>query len=96
MRLSCGRYGMSSIYPLVMSWPTQAGFHLDSHSTTHLVIGGCIGESVVPAIFGALMSVRIFLQLASSGTRTSSREFVNTRPTHVKCGGCKQHRRNRV
>jgi len=49
-------YGMSSIYPLVMSWPTDLGLHLDNAATTTLVIGGCCGEALVPVIVGALMS----------------------------------------
>lgn len=47
------RYGMSSIYPLGMSWPGEAGFSMDTSTTATLVIGGCVGEAVVPLIIGA-------------------------------------------
>lgn len=49
------RYGMSSIYPLGMSWPGEAGFSMDTTTTATLVIGGCVGEAVVPLIIGARM-----------------------------------------
>lgn len=45
-------YGMSSIYPLGMSWPGEAGFSMDTATTATLVIGGCVGEAVVPLIIG--------------------------------------------
>lgn len=50
-------YGMSSVYPLVMTWPAEAGFGLDAAATTHLVIGGCIGEATMPVLIGAGMHV---------------------------------------
>lgn len=52
------RYGMSSIYPMTMAWPASAGLLLDPKSTTHLVIGGCVGEALVPVVIGELMRVR--------------------------------------
>jgi hypothetical protein len=51
------RYGMSSIYPLVMSWPGESGLGMDTGTTAHIVIGGCIGESLVPIIIGFGMQV---------------------------------------
>ena len=30
-------YGMSSVYPLGMSWPGEAGFYMDTATTAHLV-----------------------------------------------------------
>ena len=44
---------MSSVYPLVMTWPAEAGFGLDAAATAHLVIGGCIGEATMPVLIGA-------------------------------------------
>lgn len=49
---------MSSIYPMTMAWPASAGLLLDPKSTTHLVIGGCVGEALVPVVIGELMRVR--------------------------------------
>lgn len=50
-------YGMSSIYPLGMSWPGEAGFSMDTATTATLVIGGCVGEAVVPLVFGELTRI---------------------------------------
>jgi hypothetical protein len=48
---------MSSIYPLVMTWPAEAGFGLDTAATAHLVIGGCVGEATMPVLIGAAMHI---------------------------------------
>lgn len=50
-------YGMSSVYPLAMSWPGEAGFALDTASTAQLVIGGCLGEAAVPLVLGGMMQL---------------------------------------
>jgi len=38
-----------------MSWPGEAGFALDTASTAHLVVGGCVGEAAVPLVIGGMM-----------------------------------------
>lgn len=48
---------MSSIYPLVMTWPAEASFGLDTAATAHLVIGGCVGEATMPVLVGAAMHI---------------------------------------
>lgn len=50
---------MSSIYPLGMSWPGEAGFSMDTTTTATLVIGGCVGEAVVPLIIGVYELLQI-------------------------------------
>ena len=40
-----------------MSWPGEAGFALDTASTAHLVVGGCVGEAAVPLVIGGMMQL---------------------------------------
>ena len=40
-----------------MSWPGETGLGMDTSTTAHIVIGGCIGEAVVPVMIGAMMEV---------------------------------------
>ena len=40
-----------------MSWPGEAGFALDTASTAHLVVGGCVGEAAMPLVIGGMMQI---------------------------------------
>lgn len=64
---------MSSIYPLGMSWPGEAGFSMDTTTTATLVIGGCVGEAVVPLIIGACIHAMHRLILCRLALGWSSR-----------------------
>lgn len=47
--------GMSAIFPCMMSLPAEIGLFLDMPSTSHFLIGACLGEALVPLAIGFLM-----------------------------------------
>jgi xanthine/uracil permease len=46
---------MSSIYPLVFSFPIESGLNLEEHQTTNIVMAGVIAEGVLTMFVGILM-----------------------------------------
>lgn len=40
-----------------MSWPGESGLGMDTGTTANIVIGGCIGEALVPVFIGLAMEV---------------------------------------
>jgi len=49
-------YALSCMYPLVVALVNDYGCTMDSQSAIAIVMGGCLGESILPVLVGTLMA----------------------------------------
>jgi len=49
--------GLSSIFPIMMTLPAQLNIEVDFKTTGHLLVGSCLGESILPVIIGVVMAI---------------------------------------